>query len=173
MKRIIAIVCTLLLLGAMGFNAYSYFSHVARDQDDIVDMVCREYGINRDGGLPIACISEYTMDDGVLVWVRVGQPNATEYKAVECEVRADGAYIVKQISNALEDSEEIVMTVWNSRRLFLINNPKCRMIEIRDSIDGSVEALYEVPEEYPYIFNWSHGNRISFLDAEGNVIIYG
>lgn len=117
---------------------------------------------------------KYIEDDKALMWFITGNEyQMHRYFPMVFDVMGAEEYVFVQCHKAMERGEDIAVFQWHGGYSFLVNNPKCKMIQITGNIEGlSTVTEIKIEEgEYPFHYYCELlPQEYIFLDAEGNEI---
>ena len=142
--------------------------------EDLIEKAREEITVAEADTIEIRLAAKYIKSDKALMWFITGNEyQMHRYFPMVFDVVGEEEYVFVQRHNAVERGQDIFVYNWGDGYSFLVNNPKCKSIQITGNI-GGLGAITEVKiddGEYPfhYYYELLPQNYI-FLDAEGNEI---
>ena len=142
--------------------------------EDLIEKAREEITVAEADTIEVRLAAKYIKSDKALMWFITGNEyQMHRYFPMVFDVVGEEEYVFVQRHNAVERGQDIFVYNWGDGYSFLVNNPKCKSIQITGNI-GGLGAITEVKiddGEYPfhYYYELLPQNYI-FLDAEGNVI---
>ena len=142
--------------------------------EDLIEKAREEITVAEADTIEVRLAAKYIKSDKALMWFITGNEyQMHRYFPMVFDVVGEEEYVFVQRHNAVERGQDIFVYNWGDGYSFLVNNPKCKSIQITGNI-GGLGAITEVKiddGEYPfhYYYELLPQNYI-FLDAEGNEI---
>lgn len=142
--------------------------------EDLIEKAREEITVAEADTIEVRLAAKYIESDKALMWFITGNEyQMHRYFPMVFDVVGEEEYVFVQRHNAVERGQDIFVYNWGDGYSFLVNNPKCKSIQITGNI-GGLGAITEVKiddGEYPfhYYYELLPQNYI-FLDAEGNEI---
>ena len=142
--------------------------------DDLIAKVKKEITVANADTIEVQLAAKHIEDDKALMWFITGNEyQMHRYFPIVFDVVGEEEYVFVQRHNALERGQDIFIYNWGDGYSFLVNNPKCKTIQITGNI-GGLGAVTEInieDEEYPFHYYYELlPQEYIFLDAEGNEI---
>ncbi len=167
-KLIILAVCCIVAFSLVGCN------RKLKSTDDLIAKAREEITVADADTIEVQLAAKYIKDDKALMWFITGNEyQMHRYFPMVFDVVGEEEYVFVQRHNALDRGQDIVVYNWGDGYSFLVNNPKCKKIQITGNI-GGLGAVTEVEigdGEYPFHYYYELlPQEYIFLDAEGNEI---
>ena len=142
--------------------------------DDLIAKVRKEITVANADTIEVQLAAKHIEGDKALMWFITGNEYQMHgYFPVVFDVVGEEEYVFVQRHNALERGQDIFVYNWGEGYSFLVNNPKCKTIQITGNIGGlgAVTEIIIEDEEYPFHYYYELlPQEYIFLDAEGNEI---
>ena len=152
---------------------FIYNSKIARNQDDLINIVRKEFHLEQNHSANITYLGKFSKEDDALLWFMVQDESLIYYRAVECNLLPKDRYFVEEVYIPKIYSKDIVSVLWNTESIYLINDINCKSIVERNQYGDIISQIDILPNEYPYIFHNiinEKATNCSFLDSQGNDI---
>lgn len=153
--------CFCLLFSACGSTLHG--------TDELIEKAREEFSIADAENMEIRYAGLCGKDDDVLVWFISGNEyQMHRYLPMECEVVGENEYRFTQSFNPMDRGTDIAVYQWKNGYSFLVNNPDCAMLQIRN--DGEVVEEIAIREDsipFVYYVNYIPPEYL-FLDKDGN-----
>ena len=167
-KIIILALCCMVAFSLVGCN------RKLKSTDDLIAKAREEITVADADTIEVQLAAKYIKDDKALMWFITGNEyQMHRYFPMVFDVVSEEEYVFVQRHNALDRGQDIVVYNWGDGYSFLVNNPKCKKIQITGNI-GGLGAVTEVEigdREYPFHYYYELlPQEYIFLDAEGNEI---
>lgn len=101
-----------------------------------------------------------------VLWFTIGTPEKTQYRAAVCRVLDNGRYRLTKIETPSVYCDGIVSYL----AVYLINDPDCRAIIVRDDNSAQEIKTELSPEQLPYVYIVDppfSSSTVGFYDAAG------
>lgn len=145
-----------------------------KSTEDLIAKARKEITVADADTIEVQLAAKHIKDDKAMMWFITGNEyQMHHYFPMVFDVVGEEEYVFVQSHNALERGEDIVVYGWGNGYSFLVNNPKCKTIQITGNV-GGLGAVTEVKiedGEYPFHYYYELlPQEYVFLDAEGNEI---
>lgn len=159
MKRAFIIFISALMLTACG--------NIIKSEEELIEKARSELPVSDSDSINIEYAGEFKKDGYSLLWFISGNDEqAHYYLPMECQIK-DNSYKFVQTFTPMNRGSDIAVMNWKNSYSFIINNKKCKSLEIYDE---SGRHIVEITD-YPFVYN---NNTIphsyNFLDENGNAI---
>lgn len=134
----------------------------------LYNIICKEANITEAENITYA--GSNVKDGYALLWYVSGDDIYNlEYIPAECYVTSENKYIFNRIYNPMDRGYNIAVLQWQGGYSFLVNNPECTQIKIRNGTE-----IKEIDvTQYPFVYyNNILPNEYDFLDNEGNILTH-
>jgi len=143
-------------------------------EEELIAKAREEITVAEADTIEVQLAAKRERDDRALMWFITGNEyQAHRYFPMVFEIVGEDEYVFEGRHNALERGQDIVVYNWGDGYSFLVNNPKCKTIQITGNIGGlgAVTEIIIEDEEYPFHYYYELlPQEYIFLDAEGNEI---
>ena len=165
MKRIIsiALVC-MLCFGLVGCTK------TYKGTDELIEKAREEIPISDADTTDIQYAGMSVVEDKALIWFISGNEyQGHYYLPMEVEVKGEDEYVFVRTYRPMDRrGDDIALLDWMNGYAFVINNPKCVSVMIRDKTGAHKEIIEN--NSYPYVFFYKYSSSFeyNFLDKDGN-----
>ncbi len=170
MRRISRILC--LILVGIGTFFLAGCREKLTSEDDLIAKAREEITVAEADTIEVRLVAKQEKEDRALMWFITGNEyQAHRYFPMVFEIVGEEEYVFEGRHNSLERGQDIYVYNWGDGYSFLVNNPKCKMIQITGNV-GGLGAVTEVEigeGDYPFHYYYElMPQEYIFLDAEGN-----
>ena len=109
---------------------------------------------------------EYAENGEAFLWFKIDAQNETVYRLARCRLLNNGRYRLREIEIPSVYCTDIVYCM----DVFLINDPDCRAIIVRDDNSAQEIKIDLTPEQLPYVYVAEppfSSSTVGFYDAAG------
>lgn len=142
--------------------------------EDLITKAREEITVADAETMEVQLAVKYIEDDKALMWFITGNEYQMYcYFPMVFDVMGEEEYVFVQCHKAMGRGEDIAVFQWHGGYSFLVNNPKCKMIQIIGNVEGLGTVTEVKIEEGEYPFHYYYEllpQEYIFLDAEGNEI---
>ncbi len=143
-------------------------------EEDLIAKAREEITVAEADTIEVRLAAKQEKNDRALMWFITGNEyQMHRYFPMVFEIVGEDEYVFEGRHNALERGQDIYVYNWGDGYSFLVNNPKCKKIQITGNV-GGLGAVTEVEigeGEYPFHYYYELlPQDYIFLDAEGNEI---
>ena len=139
--------------------------------EDLITKAREEITVADAETMEVQLAVKYIEDDKALMWFITGNEyQMHRYFPMVFDVMGAEEYVFVQCHKAMERGEDIAVFQWHGGYSFLVNNPKCKTIQITGDM-GSITQVKILEGGYPFHYYYEQlPQEYIFLDAEGNQI---
>ena len=145
-----------------------------KGEEDLIAKAREEITVAEADTIEVSLVAKCEKDDRTLMWFITGNEyQMHRYFPMVFENVGEQEYVFEGRHNSGERGQDIAVYNWGDGYSFLVNNPKCKKIQITGNIGGLGEITeVEIGEgEYPFHYYYELlPQDYVFLDAEGNEI---
>ena len=145
-----------------------------KSPDELIAKARKEITVTVADTIEVQLAAKLIKKDRALMWFITGNEyQMHSYFSMVFEVVGEEEYVFVQRHNALERGQDIFVYNWGDGYSFMVNNPKCKTIQIIGNL-GGLGAVTEVEigeGEYPFHYYYElMPQEYKFLDVEGKEI---
>lgn len=145
-----------------------------KSEEELIAKAREEITVAEADTIEVRLAAKQEKNDRALMWFITGNEyQMHRYFPMVFEIVGEDEYVFEGRHNSLERGQDIYVYNWGDGYSFLVNNPKCKKIQITGNV-GGMGAVTEVEigeGEYPFHYYYELlPQDYIFLDAEGNEI---
>ena len=138
---------------------------LAKDRETLIEQVRTQLQTDWQSDA-VAFAGEYAQNGERVLWFTIETPEKMQYRAAVCRVLKNGRYRMTKLETPSVYASDIVSYL----AAYLINNPDCRAIIVKDNASDQEIRIDLSPEELPYGYIVDPpflSSTVGFYDAAG------